>query len=184
MRLSGKIIFAAMAILGVSLAASCEKEGTTYDRQEESIESLVKTLTSANDTAVVRYRKGSTIVTTVPGQGDSLSSKGSVTLYYAGHYLNSGALNAGNLFATNLKDYATSAGWNLSDTTVFSARTIRLGEDEIVEGLLNGLTGAKAGEERYVMFNGKHGFGDKGPRIIPKNSALAYRLWIIEVSND
>ena len=40
------------------------------------------------------------------------------------------------------------------------------------------------GEECYVLFSGKLGFGSRIVGTIPRNSALAYHLWIKSVSNN
>lgn len=41
----------------------------------------------------------------------------------------------------------------------------------------------KHGDECYIMFNGKYGFGKHTNGTVPGNSALAYHLWISSVSN-
>ena len=61
---------------------------------------------------------------------------------------------------------------------------LNLGEDELVEGLRNGLRGVRGGEECYILFSGKYGFGKKAFGTIPANSALAYHVWVESVSND
>ena len=98
--------------------------------------------------------------------------------------LNIVARMSSNVFATNNESFASSIKWALSDSTSFDIMTVKMGEDDIVEGLRNGLVGVKGGEECYVMFNGKHGFGKKKISNIPANSALAYHLWIKSVTND
>ena len=109
---------------------------------------------------------------------------GAVSFYYAGFLISSSRLTNSNLFATNYDTFANSAGWAVSDSSTFTISTVKLGEDNLVEGLRNGLIGVKGGDECYVMFSGKHGFGKKKITSIPSNSALAYRLWIKSVSNN
>ena len=35
-----------------------------------------------------------------------------------------------------------------------------------------------------ILFSGKFGFGNKMIGIIPANSALAYKIWVISISNE
>ncbi|MBQ6185258.1 MAG: FKBP-type peptidyl-prolyl cis-trans isomerase [Bacteroidales bacterium] len=182
MRRSVEIIAAAAILL---FAVSCtKKEDTTYDRQESNIEAIVASLEKSNPDATTEYNNGSVKVTVVHGDGEALQEGGAVSFYYAGFHISSSRLSNSNLFATNYDTFANSAGWALSDSTVFKISTIKLGEDKIVEGLRNGLIGVKGGDECYVLFSGKHGFGKRSMAGIPSNSALAYHLWIKSVSNN
>lgn len=184
MRNPAIILFAALFVTG--LAASCNKElDAAYGRQEEDIAAIVDGFVKADPTVKVRYQAGSTRVTTVGGQGDSLSADGAVSFYYAGYSITGRALSRDALFVTNYDVFAKSVKWNLSDTTRFAISTVQLADDTLIEGLRNGLAGVRAGEECYVLFSGKHAFPRNrkfGP--IPANSALAYHLWIQSVSNE
>jgi FKBP-type peptidyl-prolyl cis-trans isomerase len=42
----------------------------------------------------------------------------------------------------------------------------------------------KAGEECEILFCGKYGFGNSTFGIIPANSALAFKIWVVSVSNE
>ncbi len=183
MRSSLYISAAAVAIC--LLAVSCGKEAlkTTYGNQEKYIESIAESL-QKDGTATITRNEGSVRVTVAEGQGEELREGGAVSFYYAGYFLNSGSLSNNNVFATNYDTFAQSIGWAVSDSTVFAVQTIDLAEDEIVEGLRNGMIGVKGGEECYVLFSGKHGFGGKIVGTIPRNAALAYHLWIKSVSNN
>ena len=44
--------------------------------------------------------------------------------------------------------------------------------------------GVKAGEECEIIFSGKYGFGNDSFGIIPANSALLYKIWVISISNE
>ena len=168
------------------LAASCtgKQLETTYDKQETNIQKIIESLTKANADATVGYNKGSAVVTTVHGEGESLAENGAVSFYYAGYIVSGSSLSNSSVFATNYDTFASSIRWNVTDSTAFRIKTVKLDEDELVEGLKNGLVGAKAGDECYVLFSGKHGFGNKKIGNIPASSALAYHLWIKSVSND
>ena len=54
----------------------------------------------------------------------------------------------------------------------------------MVTGLRNGLVGVKGGEECYILFSGKYGFGNKQSGTIPANSALVYHVWVESLSNE
>lgn len=177
-------IYAAAAAVCL-LAASCGKEAlkTTYGKQEQYIESIVESL-SKDDTVSVTRNEGSVRVTIAEGEGEGLREGGAVSFYYAGYFISSGSLSPGNVFATNYDTFAESIGWTVSDSTTFAIQTVDLSEDDLVEGLRNGIIGVKGGEECYVLFSGKLGFGSRIVGTIPRNSALAYHLWIKSVSNN
>ena len=177
------VIFLSLMTL---LVASCNKKQleTTYDKQETNIQKIIESLKKANPEATVEYIKGSAVVTTVHGEGESLAENGAVSFYYAGYVVSGASLANGNVFATNYETFAKSIRWNVTDSTVFNISTVKLGEDDLVEGLKNGLVGVKGGDECYVLFSGKHGFGNKKIGNIPASSALAYHLWIKSVSNN
>lgn len=173
-----------LSSLMLAFSASCDKSlETTYSKQDKNIESLVNSLTSQNEEATVEYLGSTVRVTVVQGEGEALRKDGSVSFYYAGHYINGSSLNVNNLFATNNELFASTSRWNVTDTTAFAIKTLTLSEEKVVEGLRAGLEGVRAGDECYVLFNGKHGFGKGLTGTIPSNSALAYHLWIRGVSN-
>jgi FKBP-type peptidyl-prolyl cis-trans isomerase len=66
----------------------------------------------------------------------------------------------------------------------YSLFEINLAETELIEGLYNGIIGVKAGEECEILFSGKYAFGNSTFGIIPANSALAFKIWVVGVSND
>lgn len=177
-------ISAAVAVMCL-LAASCEKESlkSSYANQEKYIETIVENLQKNGETTLT-CNEGSVRVTVAEGEGEELREGGAVSLYYAGYYINSGSLSNGNVFATNYDTFAESISWAVSDSSAFAIQTIDLAEDNLVEGLRNGLIGVKGGEECYVLFSGKYGFGSRIVGTIPRNSALAYHLWIKSVSNN
>ena len=168
------------------LALSCTKEDvkTRYSRHEQNIESFVNSLLSSVDTAYVVHNKGVSRVVVGYGDGDSLSTGGIVSFYYSGYVLSSSRVSASDMFSTNDKDVAASAGWALSDDSVFGIKTMTLGKDDLVPGLKRGLEGVKAGQECYILFSGKYGFGKHPLGTIPANAALAYHIKVESISND
>ena len=174
----------ALSAAALALVASCNKSlETTYSKQESNIEGIVKSLTSSNDDASVDRIDGVVRVTLEHGEGEPLAKNGYVSFYYAGYYFTSTTLSQSNVFATNYETFASSIKWDISDTTRFEIATLSLGEDDIVEGLKTGLEGVRAGDECYVLFSAKHGFGKHKTGTVPSNAALAYHLWIKGVSN-
>jgi FKBP-type peptidyl-prolyl cis-trans isomerase len=74
--------------------------------------------------------------------------------------------------------------WAVSDSSIFKIAMVRPSEGELVDGLRRGLPGVKAGDECYILFSGKYGFGDRILGTIPANAALAYHIWVQSISNE
>ncbi len=174
-------LLAAIAVL----ASSCGKSEVenAYLRQDKDIESLVKSLAPEDSEATVDYIDGVVRVTVRHGEGPRLESDGTVSFLYAAHHINSSSLSPSNMFVTNSKEFAEASNWTVSDTTIFQVSTVNLAEESLVKGLEKGLAGVRAGDECYIMFNGKYGFGKHTVGVVPPNSALAYHLWISSVSD-
>ncbi len=174
------------ALLATALLAcsSCVKEKLeeTYNKQEEQIDKYVNTALTQNETYRVSYNNGSTRLTTLEGQGPELDANGSVSFYYAGYKFN-GSISASGLFGTNHEATAISSNWNLTDPD-YSLMEVSLSESDLLEGVRNGLVGVRAGEECEILFSGKYGFGNSAFGIIPAKSALAFKIWVVSVSND
>ena len=168
------------------LSASCSKTEleNQYSQQDKNIESIVTSLAPDGSEVTVDYFGGSVRVTVNHGEGDVLESGGTVSFFYTAHIINSSSLSAGNMFATNRKESAESAQWTVSDTSLFKVSTVDLSHDDLVKGLKKGIAGVRNGDECYILFNGKYGFGKHTTGTVPGNSALAYHLWITDVAND
>ncbi len=173
-----------MAMAVVTAASSCVKEKLeeTYNRQEEQIDRYIQDLKDKDETYTVTYNEGSSRLTTLAGEGPRLNENGSVSFYYAG-YIFKGSISPSNLFGTNHQETAESAKWNLTDPD-YTLMEINMHDSELLEGVRNGLIGVRAGEECEILFSGKYGFGKSPFGIIPANSALAFRIWVVGVSND
>lgn len=183
--MTGKLKTIATLTAAATLLFSCGKNGVEnkYAQQDSTIESLIESLAPEGSEATVEYFDGPVRVTVQHGDGDPLESGGTVTFLYAGHILNKTSLDASNLFMTNNKEFAESSNWTVTDTTIFKVASVNLSDDTLVKGLAEGIVGVKAGDECYVMFNGKYGFGKHTTGVVPGNSALVYHLWIDSVSN-
>ena len=180
MRMNRIIRIITMLSAGV-LLCSCMKSKleTTYNNQESRIDQYLSRYEETN--RIVRNGGANRLILT-EGQGDSLKRNGNVSFYYAGYTFN-GSVNASGLFATNHQATAEQAGWELTEAD-FQLYEINLNEARLVQGLKDGLYGVKAGEECEIVFSGKYGFGNENFGIIPANSALLYKIWVVGVSND
>lgn len=175
-----------VTLIALVMVFACSKEEVKlrYSRQEQNIESFVNSTLKSVDTAYVVYNKGVTRLVVVPGEGDSLSVNGTVSFRYAGYVLSGTSVNASNMFATNSEEVAKGSGWTLSDDSVFEVKTVKLSDSDFIKGLKYGLEGVKAGQECYILFSGKYGFGKRELGTIPANSALVYRIWVESIMND
>ena len=176
MRRRFTIICAALALL------SCNQQlQTTYDNQDKKIDSFISSQLSSGAAKRVYVNDGCSRVVLEEGQGpDSLAADGKVTFHYAA-YTFTGSLTKNNLFDTNHPETAQSSGW--SDIAT-SPVTLDLKTDQVMKGLRNGLYGVKAGQECYILFNGKYGFGNKPVGTVSANAALLYHIWVQSIQNQ
>lgn len=181
MRNSIKILALLMTVM---TSASCIKEKleVTYNKQEDNISKYIDSALNKNEEYTATNNGGSNRLTLVQGEGEELKPDGSITFYYAG-YTFEGSFNASNLFGTNRQASADDAGWKLTDGE-FEALTMNMKDSRLLPGLRNGLEGVKGGEECEILFSGKYGFGNKDFGIIPANSALLYKIWVVSISNE
>lgn len=138
--------------------------------------------TTWTDSLRVVYNNGSTRLVWDEGTGPMLEPDGSVSFYYAG-YTFSGSISKQNLFVTNHQATAEASGFALTDPD-YELYEVNLGETELIKGLRNGLEGVRAGERCDILFSGKYAFGNTTFGTIPANSALAFQIWVVGVSND
>ncbi len=173
-----------LAMMLMLLCSSCMKEKLelTYNKQETQIDTYINGAIEKNETYTVTYNDGAARLTTLAGQGDRLSETGSVSFYYAG-YRFTGSINQSNMFGTNHQPTAESAKWTLTDPD-YSLMEINMSDSELIEGVRKGLVGVQSGEECEILFSGKYAFGNSRFGIIPANSALAFKIWVVGVSND
>ena len=165
-----------------AVSCSCVKEKLemTYNKQEENIDKYINS--NLKDDRTVTYNNGSARLTLIHGEGEELSQDGTIGFYYAGYTFN-GNVNSANMFATNHEATATAAKWTLADPD-YTLMEINLKDGKLLEGVRNGLVGVKPGEECEILFCGKYGFGNSTFGMIPANSALAFKIWVVSVSND
>lgn len=138
--------------------------------------------TTWTDTLRVIRKGGANRLVTKNGTGPELKSNGYLSFYYAG-YTFTGSLSPNNLFITNHKQTAEEANWSLTDEE-FNLYEINLKDAKLIEGLKDGLYGVQAEEECEILFTGKYAFGDENFGTINANSPLAYKIWVVAVSND
>lgn len=173
-----------MLLLAMTAASSCMKEKLeeSYNKQEEQIDKYITGELDKNETYTVAYNDGSARLTTKAGEGPELSSDGSVSFYYAGYTFNGSIASAG-LFVTNHQETAEASGWTLTDPD-YSLMEINMTDARLLEGVRKGLVGVRAGEECEILFSAKYGFGNSTFGIIPARTALAFKIWVVGVSND
>ncbi len=179
-----RIRICAILLAATVAGSSCVKEKLeeTYNKQEEQIDKYITSALEKNETYSVSYNGGSSRLTTLAGEGVELGENGSVSFYYAGYWF-SGSISSSNLFTTNHQETAESSKWTLTDPD-YSLMEINMKDDDLLEGVRKGLVGVKAGEECEILFSGKYGFGNSTFGIIPARSALAFKIWVVGVSND
>lgn len=173
-----------MLLLAMTAASSCMKEKLeeSYNKQEEQIDKYITGELDKNETYTVAYNDGSARLTTKAGEGPELSSDGSISFYYAGYTFNGSIASAG-LFVTNHQETAEASGWTLTDPD-YSLMEINMTDARLLEGVRKGLVGVRAGEECEILFSAKYGFGNSTFGIIPARTALAFKIWVVGVSND
>ncbi len=177
--------FTAIILAAGLLVCSCAKASReeTYNNQETRIDTFISNLTESDDSVRVVHNSGSHRVVLTEGEGEELEAGGNIAFYYAGYIFSSTSITSSNLFTTNNQDVASAAGWELAEEDALPL-TVQLDADDFLEGLYNGLLGVKTGEECYILFSGKYGFGKKQFGIVPANSALCYQIWVDSISNE
>lgn len=178
-----RIFITALLCLQV-MASSCikEKMEVIYNKQETMISTYIESALKKDASYTTVNNSGSNRITYVQGEGEELGASGNITFLYAGYIFNGSVTSAG-MFATNREQSAIDAGWELTDA-VYEPMTLNLKDSDLVPGLKNGLVGVRGGEECEIVFSGKYGFGNDSFGIIPANSALLYKIWVISISND
>lgn len=179
---ANKIIVFFLTVFTIATSCVKEKLEETYNKQEEQIDKYITNLLDRNPDYSVTYNHGTSRLTTKAGEGPALESDGSVSFYYAGYQFN-GNISTAGLFVTNHEETATNANWNLTDPD-YALLEINLKDGRLLEGVRNGLLGVKAGEECEILFSAKYGFGNSTFGIIPAKTALAFKIWVVGVSND
>ncbi len=179
-------------LLILMVLAACTKQSlqTTYDKQITNIESFIQNLLNKDPEArLIKEEEGvyrlnlHDTLDRVMNRPDSLKWGGEVSLYYACFVLTSSSLSNSTLVATNLKELAQQAKWELTDESIFKLDTLKL-DNNLVPGLAKGLKGVQPLDEGYILFTGKYGFGKTERGTIPARSALAFYFWIENISNE
>ncbi len=174
-----KILIILSAIIALS---SCSKKALeqTYIKQEANIDTYISRQFA--DMPITR-RNGSNRITADTlniSLTDSLEYGDTLLFYYAGYVFTT---QPSAIFATNVEEIAKNAKLDL-DSADYSIKEIIYEPNSLLVGLENGLYGAKNGEHCIVIFSGKYGFGNNVVANIPKNSALAYEIWIQDIKKD
>ncbi|MCI1785413.1 MAG: FKBP-type peptidyl-prolyl cis-trans isomerase [Bacteroidales bacterium] len=172
-------------LLSVTLfSCSKEEENSVYDSQETRISTFIDNQLESDTTYSVVYNEKATRLIVKEGEGDQLSSSGTISFFYAGYAFTGTTINSDNLFATNDKETADGIKWALSDSTAFNVLTINLSDSDLIEGLKSALPGVRSGEECYILFSGKYGYGKHKVGTIPAKCALAYHIRVESINNE
>lgn len=177
------VIEALALVTVVTLGNSCTKEALelTYASQEDKIDKYITSLVQKDTTLRVEYNDGVSRVVLKEGSGAELGAGGNVSIFWGGYTFTTG-FSMSNLFATNDIAQAESAGWDTKDKANFNELNININDKGLLSGLRSGLKGVREGEECYVIFSGKHGFGKKSVGTVPPNSALLYYVKVTFVA--
>lgn len=149
---------------------SCTKEDRNLKlvTQEENID---KYITSLRGVRIARNGGSNRLVYTEGKGRDSLALGDSVKFYYAGYLFSNGK---GALFATN--DTLTAEKNNFELSGGVEAKV--LSSKDMLDGLANGLVGAKAGEKCDIVFSAKYGYDNDIVYNVPKMSPLIFEVWV------
>ena len=180
-------ILAGLALILCTVSCMKEKREVTYTNQENKIDQYISSKMyvkngDETDTLRVVYNGGASRLVFQEGAGEQLKKGGTVSFYYAGYTFSSGK-SSSNLFATNHEETATSARWNLSDAD-YDLLTLELIDEELIQGLADGLYGVQSGEHCEILFSGKYAYGKKPFGTVPANSAVLFEIWVEGVSNE
>lgn len=165
-------------LAAVILAASCNKEETSYETQLKDIRKYVEAQLASHPEYSVTEFTGVTRLTTVQGEGEGVNSDGLVKMYYTGSIF---SVNIGETFASNEPD---NAGWQVSGEDRKEPVVVDLSDKGLLKGLRRGLEGVKPGEVCYILFPSELGMGGKIAGTIPADSALAFKITVIDIEND
>ena len=184
MTLIKRILPAAVVALTLALP-SCMKEERelAYAKQETKIEQFVEKQLTTYPDARVAYNGGTTRIVISEGDGVELTSRGTAGILFAGYDFTSGSVASSSMFATNNYSFALGCGWDLTDEGIFETLTIDLTDKNVIEGLRSGLEGVREGEECYILFSGRYGFGKDKIGTISANAPLAFHVWVQTVEN-
>lgn len=152
----------------------------TPNKDNPEINDTIKKTVQWKDTLNIQYNNGSARLIKTEGEGEPLGENGAVSFYYAGYIFTS---SPSTIFATNHQETAQQSKFTTTDPDyeIFEAD---MRNTELLKGIRNGLIGVKAGEECEIVFSGKYGFGNEVFGIIPANSALLFKIWVVGVSNE
>ena len=169
-----KIIFTILAIAIVMV--SCEKQDNenTYVTQEQSIDTYITKLVSTYNYKVVRLNGSNRVVVSSGTSADSLEVGDSLYFHYSGYVFSSGK---GSLFATNDTTVAKANNF----VTDGAAQKVVLGNDGFISGLHNGLNGVRTGENCYIIFSGKYGYGNSVMFNLSRLSPLLFDITVDKI---
>jgi FKBP-type peptidyl-prolyl cis-trans isomerase len=158
--------------------SSCEKEDP-IEKQEEKIESYIKTKMSRNP-ALKLSRENSVYYLYMPGDTTVNVSTGDlISFYYAGTLLN----DTLRYFDTNYETLANALKLNTTSDKFEPIETVA-GNNNLLPGLSTGLNMVHSGDAGEIIFNSDMGFGEKGNGIVPPFSPLIFKIEIVGIQKN
>lgn len=193
------LIAAAAAQIVILAISGCTSQSLeeSYSKMEDTISSYIESNFSDETRYAIHRYGGSSRITVIPqpeepetpenapatgaSATDTLKQNGKVTFDYAGFILGN-SFPPTDMFTASTKELADEGGlWG--DETTFTPVTVRLSDGNLLEGLRKGLLGVSEGEECYIIFSAKYGFGNMTVNAIPKMSSLIYHIWVLDIEN-
>lgn len=163
-----------MAIMFVIVSCSKQDDENTYISQESSIDSYITSLVSTYNYKVVRKSGSNRVIISSGSSADSLETGDSLYFHYSGYAFSSGK---GSLFVTNDTTIAKANSF----VTDGVARKVVYGNDGLISGLHNGLHGVRTGQECYIVFSAKYGYGNKVMFNLGKLTPLLFDVTVDKI---
>ncbi len=164
-----------LTLLAIALmTVSCEKQDreNTYISQEGMIDSYISSLDDSY--RVMRQNGANRVVVREGSSRDSLRLGDSVYFYYSGYQFSRGK---GAFFATNDAETAEANGVVVSGEPF----KLRYGSDALIKGLHEGMAGVREGENCYIIFSAKYGYGNEIMFNLPKLTPLFFDIKVEKV---
>lgn len=155
-----------LLVLGLCLFASCKDEyQERYKDQQNADEEFIKSyLTANNITTAQRQPSGVYYLPQLAGTGTKVLKSSTVEIHSIGRLLN----YSNSRFESTYEDGQT--------------RRIKLGVNQVVKGLDEGLSLMREGEKATIIVPSGLGYGRMGNyTTIPGNAILLYEITIVKV---
>ncbi len=172
-----------LALSGLLAGCTDEASQQLYAGQEQLIENFLAAALKEHPEFKTVSNGGAERLIVKEGNGEELNKNGTVEFYYAGYVLSRQGTTKETLFSTNHEALAQEYGWKTDHEDAFRPIRLNLKKDKPLQGLRDGMCGAKAGEECFILFTTRYAFGEMKLPGVPINSGMIYHIWIEKVEN-